>query len=158
MQVKVGYITSWRRAIFFTLVFSIMIFGSASTLCNHQIGPGLVSNAVSVGVLFLCIIFFVMVLADYFGRYEGIGNALIQDGRLVYHDKKRHIDIAIKDIRKLDMEPIVIGQQDRPPIAYRMLIQVEKKKYYIESERARGANYDETDLYNLYIKLQKSRG
>lgn len=158
MEVKVGYITSWRRAIFFCVVFSIVVFGTVSTLCSNLIGPGLVSNVVSVGALVLCIGLFILILADRFNRYEGIGTFSIQNGKFVYNDRKRHFDVAIKDINKLDIEPIVIGQQGGTPIAYRVLIQEGKKKRYIESERARGANYDEVDLYRLYIKIQESRG
>ena len=48
MKVKVGYITRWRRAIFFTLVACIVVFGLVSTVCAKLIEAALVSNMVSV--------------------------------------------------------------------------------------------------------------
>lgn len=44
MKVKVGYITRWRRAIFFTLVACIVVFGLVSTVCAKLIEAALVSN------------------------------------------------------------------------------------------------------------------
>ena len=51
MKVKVGYITRWRRAIFFTLVACIVVFGLVSTVCAKLIEAALVSNMVSVAAL-----------------------------------------------------------------------------------------------------------
>ena len=41
-------------------------------------------------------------------------------------------------------------------LAYKMLIKTDKKKYYIESERAFGREYNEVDLHRLYIYLQEN--
>ena len=41
MKVKVGYITRWRRAIFFTLVACIVVFGLVSTVCAKLIEAAL---------------------------------------------------------------------------------------------------------------------
>ena len=87
MKVKVGYITRWRRAIFFTLVGCIVVFGLVSTVCSKLIEAALVSNMVSVVALLLCIIVFVLVLSDKWERFEGEGIAAIEDGTLTYHDK-----------------------------------------------------------------------
>ena len=157
MEVRVGYITSWRRAMFFTLIFSIVLFGLSSTLSSNIIGIVYISNIVGVAVLLACIVLFLLVLSDKFNRYEGIGVAAIQDGRFTYHDKKRHIEVLISDIKKLDIKPIVIGQNNRSPVAYQLLIQTQKKKWVIESERARGAMYNEVDLHRLYLFIQEQR-
>ena len=80
MKTTVGYITSWRRMIFWTLVFSIILFGLASTLCTTYIGPGLVSNIISVGVLVICIGLFILVIGDKWNKFTGEGFAVISDG------------------------------------------------------------------------------
>ncbi len=157
MEVKVGYITSWRRAIFFTFVFCIILFGTASTLSSKLIGIAYVSNIVSVFVLLLCIVLILLVIGDKFERYEGKGIAAITDGSFTYHDKKRHIEIALADIRNLDIKPIFIGQNEKNPLAYQVIIKTGRKKQIIESERARGNAYNEVDLYRLYIMLQEKR-
>lgn len=100
MKVKVGYITRWRRAIFFTLVACIVVFGLVSTVCAKLIEAALVSNMVSVAALLLCIVVFVLVLSDKWERFEGEGIAAIENGEFTYHDKKRHIEIAMDDIKK----------------------------------------------------------
>ena len=144
MKVKVGYITRWRRAIFFTLVACIVVFGLVSTVCAKLIEAALVSNMVSVAALLLCIVVFVLVLSDKWERFEGEGIAAIENGEFTYHDKKRHIEIAMDDIKSVDIKPITLGQTS-------------KKKYQIESERARGQAYDEVDLHRLYIWIQEKR-
>jgi len=63
----------------------------------------------------------------------------------------------LSDIKKVDMEKIVMGENTAPKIlAYKMLIRTDKKKYYIESERAFGREYNEVDLHRLYIYLQEN--
>lgn len=156
MKVEIGYITSWRRAIFFTLVISIALFGTASTLCTSYMGVGLVSNIVSVGVLVLCIGAFILVLSDRWNRYTGVGTAAIEDGRLVYNDRKRHFSIPIDSIKKVDIEGIIMGREGSKPIAYRILIRTNKKKYYIESDRAAGREYNEVDLHRLYLYIKEN--
>lgn len=155
MKVEIGYITSWRRAIFFVFVGCIVIFGLASTLSASLLGAGLVSNIISVGALTLCIGLFILVLADKWNRYSGTGTATIEDGALCYNDKKRHFNIALKDITKLDMEAITIGREGGRPIAFSLLIQTGKKKYYIESDRAGGRSFDEVDLHRLYLYIRE---
>ena len=157
MKVEVGYRTSWRRAIFFSVIFSIVLFGVASTVSASCIGAGLVSNVISVGVLVVCIGLFILVLADKWNRYTGTGTATIENGVFSYNDRKRHFDISLDEIKKLDMEEIVMGSQGSKPIAYRLLIQTGKKKYYIESDRASGRKYNEVDLHRLYIMLQENK-
>lgn len=156
MKVEVGYITSWRRAIFFTLIIAVVIFGTASTVSASLLGAGLVSNIISVGALVLCIGLFILVLADRWNRYSGSGTASIEDGLLTYHDRKRHFEIKLKDIKKLDIEEITLGREGGKPLAFRILIQTDKKKYYIESDRAAGRAYNEVDLYRLYLYVQKN--
>lgn len=156
MKVEVGYITSWRRAIFFTLIISIILFGTASTVSTAYIGAGLISNIISVGVLVICIGSFVLVLADKWNRYSGIGTASVIDGVFSYNDRKRHFEIRLDNISKLDMENICIGREGGNPIAYRLMIGAGKKKYYIESDRAAGRAYNEVDLFRLYIMLQQN--
>ena len=154
MKVKVGYITRWRRAIFFTLVACIVVFGLVSTVCAKLIEAALVSNMVSVAALLLCIVVFVLVLSDKWERFEGEGIAAIENGEFTYHDKKRHIEIAMDDI---DIKPITLGQTSKTNLAYLLVIKTNKKKYQIESERARGQAYDEVDLHRLYIWIQEKR-
>lgn len=156
MTVEVGYITSWRRKIFLTLIFAIVFFGISSSVCTAYIPIKIFANIISLFVLFICVIMFVFVLADKNDRYAGKGTADIKEGIFVYGDKKRHYEIRLADIKKVDIEKISLGNagEEKKPIAYRILIQTHKKKYYIESERARGRKYNEVDLYRLYIYLQ----
>ena len=155
MKVKVGYITRWRRAIFFTLVACIVVFGLVSTVCAKLIEAALVSNMVSVAALLLCIVVFVLVLSDKWERFEGEGIAAIENGEFTY--QKRHIEIAMDDIKSVDIKPITLGQTSKTNLAYLLVIKTNKKKYQIESERARGQAYDEVDLHRLYIWIQEKR-
>lgn len=157
MSVEVGYITSWRRAMFFTFIIAIILFGTVSSICSVYVGVPLVSNIISVGVLVLCIAMFILVMADRNNKYTGTGTADIKDGKFIYNDKKRHFEILLSDIKKVDMEKItfVSLNADAAPMAYQMLIQTAKKKYYIESDRAQGRAYNEVDLHRLYIYLQE---
>lgn len=156
MKVEIGYITSWRRAIFFVMVLAIMVFGTASTLSAAVIGSGIVSNLIAVGALVLCIALFILVLADKWNRYSGYGTAAIDDGVFTYNDRKRHYKIRLCDISKVDMERITIGNEGGRVLAYRLLIKTSGRKYYIESERAAGRDYNEVDLHRLYIYLQEN--
>lgn len=156
MTVKVGYITSWRRTIFFALVIAIILFGLGSSLGVVLFGRGIRSNAISLFMLLIGIVIFILVLADKWEWFEGEGTAIVADGRFSYNDKKKHINIMLSDIKKVDMEQIVIGENTAPKVlAYKMLIKTDKKKYYIESERAYGREYNEVDLHRLYIYLQE---
>ncbi len=156
MTVQVGYIEKWRRAIFFTLILSIALFGLTNTLCNAYVGVQIITNIISVAVLLLCIVLFILVIADKWGRYTGDGTAAIEDGWFIYNDKKRHIKVKLSDIKKVDMEKITVGGTNERVLAYKMLIKTDKKKYYIESDKADGREYDQVDLHRLYIYLQQN--
>lgn len=156
MKVEIGYITSWRRAIFFTIIISIILFGTASTLLTSYVQIGLIGNLASGGVLVLCIGFFILVLSDKWNRYTDIGTADISDGNFVYNDRKRHYRIPLDIIKKVDIEKITIGNNINKPIAYRLIIITNKKKKYIESDRAAGRNYNEVDIHKLYIYIQEN--
>lgn len=156
MKVEVGYITAWRRAIFFTFIFSIILFGTVSSIASAYIG-GIVSNIISVGILLVCVAFFILVLADKWDKYSGLGIAEIKDGVFIYEDKKRHYKIKLEDIKKVDIENVKTGENLKTILAYRILIQtVKNKKYYIESDRASGREYNEVDIYNLYLYLMEN--
>lgn len=162
MKVEVGFITSWRRAIFFTFIGCVVLFGVAATLCQTYMGAGLASNVISLFVLLLCIVLFILVIADKWNLFSGYGTAVIENGRLIYNDKKRHYDIKLSDIKKVDIEKIRTASENSMSvknsmvIAYRILIKTDKKKYYIESVRAKDLQYNEVDLYNLYLYIQKA--
>ncbi len=157
MTVRVGYITSWRRAIFFTLVFVIVLFGLGSSLGTVLFGKGIQSNAVGVFLLLIGIVLFLLVFADKWDWFEGEGTAVISEGKFSYNDKKKHINIMLSDIKKVDMEKIVIGENTTPKVlGYKLLIKTTKKKYYIESERALGREYNQVDLHRLYLFLQEN--
>ncbi len=157
MTVKIGYITKWRRAIFFALIIAVLLFGLGSSLGVVLFGKGLRSNAISVFMLLLGIVIFILVLADKWEWFEGEGTAVIADGKFSYNDKKKHINAKLSDIKKVDIEKIVMGETTAPKVlAYKLLIQTDKKKYYIESERAYGREYNEVDLHRLYIYIQEN--
>jgi len=157
MTVKVGYITRWRRAIFLSVVVSIVLFGFGSTLGGMILGKGIQANMLNVLLLIGCIILVLLVVADKWDWFEGEGTADVSNGRFSYNDKKKHISVKLSDIKKVDMEKIVMGENTAPKIlAYKMLIRTDKKKYYIESERAFGREYNEVDLHRLYIYLQEN--
>lgn len=155
MKVEVGYITSWRRAIFFTFIVSIILFGTVSIVCSVYV-PGIVGNIINVLVILLCIIVFILVLSDKWDKYTGIGIAEIKDGVLIYEDRKRHYKINIKDIKKVDIENIKWGENIKSVLAYRILIKTNKKKYYIESDRAEGRAYNEVELHKLYLYIMEN--
>lgn len=155
MKYTVGYITSWRKALFFTFVFSMMIFGIALSVCGSAIGIGMVSNIICIGVMLVCIVLVLLVYFDKWDRYVGEGTAAFDDESFTYNDRKRHISIPLADIKKVDIVPVKLGEGLRTPIAYSVLIATAKKKYYIESERALGRDYKELDVFNLYLELQK---
>ncbi len=155
MKVEVGYITAWRRAIFFTFIISIMLFGIVSSLCSVYL-TGIVGKIITVFAILLCIVAFILVLSDKWDRYIGIGIAEIKDGVLIYEDRKRHFKINISDIKKVDMENIKWGENIKTILAFRILIQTKKKKYYIESDRACGRQYNEVELHKLYLYIMEN--
>jgi hypothetical protein len=65
--------------------------------------------------------------------------------------------IGVADIKSVDIKPITLGQTSKTNLAYLLVIKTNKKKYQIESERARGQAYDEVDLHRLYIWIQEKR-
>lgn len=157
MTVNVGYITKWRRAIFFTLVLDIILFGLGSSLGTMLLGKGIRANMLSVFLLLVCIVLMLLVVADKWDWFQGEGTGIIEDGKFSYNDKKKHISVNLSDIKKVDIEKIVMGENTAPKVlAYRLLIKTDKKKYYIESERALGREYNEVDLHRLYIYLQEN--
>ncbi|MBR3599161.1 MAG: hypothetical protein IKL53_04700, partial [Lachnospiraceae bacterium] len=95
MTVKVGYITKWRKAIFFALVLSIILFGVGSSLGVVLFGRGIRANAISMFMLLLGIVFFILILADKWSWFEGEGTAVISEGRFSYNDKKKHINVNL---------------------------------------------------------------
>lgn len=157
MKYLIGYITSWRRTLFFTFIFSMIIFGTVLSVCGAVLGAGLISNIISVGVLVLCMALIILVYADKWGKFTGYGTAAFDDGVFTYNDKKRHYNIKLSEIKKIDIEPIKLGEGIKNPIAYRVMIATGKKKYYIESDRALGREYKELEIYKLYVELQKTQ-
>jgi hypothetical protein len=154
MKAEIGYITAWRRAIFFTLVIDIIIFGTISSVATAIVG-GVAANMLSVLALLLCIVIMLLVVADKGDRYSGIGTAIIDGDSFIYNDRKRHINLRLSDIKKVDIEKICI-KYDGPPTAYRILIKTDRKKYYIESERAMGRDYTELGINELYIYINQA--
>jgi hypothetical protein len=154
MKAEIGYITAWRRAIFFTLVIDIIIFGTISSVATAVVG-GVVANMLSVFALLLCIVIMLLVVADKGDRYSGTGTAVIDGDSFIYNDRKRHINLKLSDIKKVDIEKICI-KYDGPPTAYRILIKTDRKKYYIESDRATGRDYTEMGINELYIYINQA--
>ncbi|MBE5933199.1 MAG: hypothetical protein E7263_07250 [Lachnospiraceae bacterium] len=157
MTVRVGYITKWRRTIFLSIVLSIILFGLGTSIGNMLLGKGIQTNMLSVLILIGCIALVLIVIADKWEWFEGEGTADISNGKFSYNDKKKHISVNLSDIKKVDIEKIVMGENTAPKVlAYKLLIKTNKKKYYIESERAYGREYNEVDLHRLYIYLQEN--
>jgi hypothetical protein len=154
MKAEIGYITAWRRAIFFTLVIDIIIFGTISSVATAVAG-GVAANMLSVFALLLCGVITVLVVADKGDRYSDTGTAIIDGERFIYNDRKRHINLKLSDIKKVDIEKICI-KYDGPPTAYRILIKTNRKKYYIESDRATGRDYTEMGINALYLYINQA--
>ncbi len=157
MKVEVGYITAWRRAIFFTFIISIVIFGTVSSIASSVLN-GLAGKLLILIAILLCIVLFILVISDKWDKYTGIGIGEIKDGVLIYEDRKRHFKIKLDDIKKVDIEKIKWGENIKGVLAYRILIKTDKKKYYIESERAGGREYDEVELHKLYLYIMENMG
>lgn len=155
MKTQVGFITSWRRWMFFTLVFDIFLFGMISTCASNLVG-GRIGNMIGVMALFGCAILFILVLADKNDRFLDICDANIENGILHYKDKKKEFSVNISDITKLDYKKINMGKYDGPPTAYQLLIIAGKKKYIIESERAKGRDLEELGIHDLYLYISKA--
>lgn len=156
MKAEVGYITSWRRGIFFSLVAAIIFFGITNMVMQANVEVALVRNAVGVFALILGIFFVLFVVADPKGLYEGQGEVSITDEFVEYKDKKRKFKVKRNEVKKVDIKPIYLGQNEMKTLAYMIIVDTGKKKYYIESDRARGRQYNEVDLYRLYLYLQEN--
>ena len=99
MTVKVGYITRWRRAIFLSVVVSIVLFGFGSTLGGMILGKGIQANMLNVLMLMGCIILVLLVVADKWDWFEGEGTADVSNGRFEVIDTTRpygYVDSSAK--------------------------------------------------------------
>ncbi len=156
MKAEVGYITSWRRGIFFSFVAAIIFFGLVSTITQAYVETVLIRNIVGVFALLVGIVFVFLIVADPKGIYEGQGELEITAERISYKDKKRSFDLKREDIKSIDIKPVYFGQNEKTLLAFHIVIDTGKKKYYIESDRAKGRKYNEVDLYRLYLYLQEN--
>lgn len=157
MKVEVGFITSWRKAIFFSAVLSIIVFGLVLTLVGAYVPEGLPTKIISLVMILGIIVFMLLVVSDKLDRFRGVGTAMIENGRFVYNDKKHHYDFALSDMSRVDIEKIALGNNGSgKALAYQITFRVGKKKYAIESERAYGCEYEEVDLYRLYLYMQEN--
>lgn len=156
MKAEVGYITAWRRGIFFSLVAAIIFFGLAGTITQAYVETILIRNIVGVFALLVGIVFVILIVADPKGIYEGQGELEITTEQISYKDKKRSFNIKREDIKSIDIKPVYFGQNEKSILAFHIIIDTGKKKYYIESDRAKGRRYDEVGLYKLYLYLQEN--
>ncbi|MDE6024582.1 MAG: hypothetical protein K2G45_03925 [Lachnospiraceae bacterium] len=156
MKAEVGYITAWRRGIFFSFIAAIVIFGLVNTLVGAYIGIVIVKNIIGVFALLVGIVLVIAAIGDPMERYTGEGQLDILENTIKYEDKKRSFTLKPTDIKNVDIQPIYIGQRGTSPLAYRIVIDTGKKKYYIESDRARGRQYNEVGIYKLYVCLQEN--
>lgn len=156
MKAEVGYITAWRRGVFFSFIGAIILFGVVNTLAGAYIKIVLVQNIIGVFALLIGIVMVVAVIGDPLKRYIGEGQLDILENTIRYEDKKRKFTLKPESIKMVDIQPIYIGQTGTAPLAYRIMIDTGKKKYYIESDRARGRQYNEVELYKLYLCLQEN--
>lgn len=155
MKVKVGFITSWRRAMFFSLVGFILIFGFARSISTALLGINTVTTIISLAAFFAGAALFIYVTFGAKARFEGEGEISEANGVFRYKDKKRHFDVRMADIKKIDIQPMTFRKQGGNPLAYEVIIVAGNKKYLIESEFADGLEYNEVSLYKLYIFLQE---
>lgn len=156
MKAEVGYITAWRRGIFFSLVAAIIFFGLAGTITQAYVETILIRNIVGVFALLVGIVFVILIVADPKGIYEGQGELEITTEQISYKDKKRSFNIKRENIKSIDIKPVYFGQNEKSILAFHIIIDTGKKKYYIESDRAKGRRYDEVGLYKLYLYLQEN--
>ena len=156
MKAEVGYITAWRRGIFFSLVAAIIFFGLAGTITQAYVETILIRNIVGVFALLVGIVFVILIVADPKGIYEGQGELEITTEQISYKDKKRSFNIKREDIKSIGIKSIYFGQNEKSILAFHIIIDTGKKKYYIESDRAKGRKYDEVGLYKLYLYLQEN--
>lgn len=155
MNVKVGYITSWRKAVFFSLILFLLFFGFSRTICLSLIGANRISTIISIVAFLIGGLFFVYVCFGGRGRFEGQGEIQIADGKVNYQDKKRHFCVQLADVKKIDIQPIMFRKQGVNPLAYQVIVATNKKTYYIESEFVSDQTYDQVDVYKLYLYLQE---
>lgn len=155
MKVKVGYITSWRKVIFFTLILFLLLFGFARSICLSLMGTGLITNVISLLAFLIGGAAFAYICLGGRSRFEGEGQIDIKDGKVFYNDKKRHFDMQLKNINKIDIQPLMFRKQGGNTLAYQVIVATNKKTYYIESEFVTDQTYDQVDLYKLYLYLQE---
>lgn len=156
MKAEVGYITAWRRGIFFSFIAAIIFFGLAGTITQAYVETILIRNIVGVFALLAGIVFVILIVADPKGIYEGQGELEITTEQISYKDKKRSFNLKREDIKTIDIKPVYFGQNEKSILAFHIIIDTGKKKYYIESDRAKGRRYDEVGLYKLYLYLQEN--
>lgn len=157
LKYEIGYIKAWRSTIFLVTVFSMIILGISMSVAGSVFGPGIISGMICLGAIFICIILMIITFADKFRLFEGFAEVEYHEEGFRYKDKKKKIEISYSDIKKLDIQPIKFGEGIKYVIAYRILIEADNKKFYIESDRAGGRTYTEVDIYKLYLELQKRR-
>lgn len=155
MKIKVGYITSWRRAIFFSLIGFVLFVGFSRTISTSLLGVNLITNTISLLALLLGGFGFSYVCLGKRQYFEGEGTIKIQDGQVHYNDKKRHFVIMLAEIKKIDIAPITFRKQGQKPFAYQVIVVSGKKTYYIESEFIKDQSYKQVELYKLYLLLQE---
>ena len=113
MKAEVGYITAWRRGIFFSLVAAIIFFGLAGTITQAYVETILIRNIVGVFALLVGIVFVILIVADPKGIYEGQGELEITTEQISYKDKKRSFNIKREDIKSIDIKPVYFGQNEK---------------------------------------------
>lgn len=157
MKVKVGYVTSWRKAVFFSLIGFILFFGFSRTISQSFIGANRITSIISLMAFLIGGIWFVYVCFGSRYKFEGEGILEIKDGQADYRDKKRHFCLPLHAIKKIDILPITFQKQGGKPLAYQVIVASDKKTYYIESEFVTDQSYDQVDLYKLYLYLQETK-
>ena len=154
MKYKIGYITALRKAFFWSVLFAIVIFGSISTVASSLIGIVAISNIISAIAFFVGVFVCLLVYADRNDHFTDYGLAAFEEDGFKYSDKKRHFSVKYSDIKRIDLQEIII-RQNSSAYAYKILIQTDRRMFCIESDRAEGRPYTEMEIYQLYLELQK---
>ena len=87
MKVRVGFITAWRRAVFFAVMCGILLVGLGASLGNVFFGKTALANAVGVISLFIALVPFAFIFADRNDRFAGEGEGKVENGIFSYKDK-----------------------------------------------------------------------
>ena len=157
MKVRVGFITAWRRAVFFAVMCGILIVGLGASLGNVFFGKTALANAVGVISLFIALVPFAFIFADRNDRFAGEGEGKVENGIFSYKDKKRSFEIRLDDIKTMDMKDVKMSERSKTALCYALTIKTEKKTYVIESDKASGRSERDVDLYRLYSYLLELR-